>query len=79
MCWIVYSPYQPHYQEEVASPGLAVARRCVGVFADSVLGKHLPPDDQLTHTLFSRQRQQAVVLTVQAHIQQVFFRKVVGN
>lgn len=77
--WIFYSQYQPNYEEEVSSRRLAVTRRCAAIFVNSVLGKHLPPDDQLTHTLFSRQRQQAVVLTVQTHVKQVFFRKMVGN
>lgn len=73
----ICSPYQPHDEQEVASRGLAVPR-CAAAVADSVLGEHLPPDDQLTHALFGRQGQQAVVLAVQAHVQQVFFRKVVG-
>ncbi len=57
---------------------LAVAW-CGAAAVGSLLGKHLPPDDQLTHPLLRRQRQQAVVLTVQTHVQQVFFRQVVGN
>lgn len=66
-------PYQPHYEEEVSSLWLAVGRCCAAA-AGSLLGKYLPPDDQLTHTLLRCQRQQAVVLAVQAHIQQVLFR-----
>lgn len=71
-------PYQPHYEEEVSSLWPAVARRCAAA-VDSLLGKYLPPDDQLTHTLLRGQWQQAVVLAVQAHIQQVLFRQVVGD
>ena len=65
----------------MSSLGLAGARRCAAAAAavGSLLGKHLPPDDQLTHPLLGRQRQQAVVLTVQAHVQQVLFRKMVGD
>lgn len=75
----VSSPYQPHYEEEVSSQRLVETRRCAAIFANPELGKHLPPDDQLAHTPFSCQRQQAVVLAVQTHVQQVFFRKMVGN
>ncbi|XP_068566474.1 uncharacterized protein [Cebidichthys violaceus] len=63
---------QSHYKEEVTSCRLAVARHCAAA-ASSLLGKHLPPDDQLTHPRLRRQRQQAVVLAVQAHVQQVLF------
>lgn len=61
---------------------LAVAWRRAATVATairSLLGKHFPPDDQLTHSLLGRQRQQAVVLAVQAHVQQVLFGKVVGD
>lgn len=58
---------------------LAVAWCCAAAAVCSLLGKHFPPDDQLTHPLLSRQRQQAVVLAVQAHVQQVLFRKMVGD
>lgn len=58
---------------------LTVAWRCAAAAVSSLLGKHLPPDDELTHPLLRRQRQQAVVLAVQAHIQQVLFGKVVGD
>lgn len=63
----------------MSSQRLVETRRCAAVLANSELGKHLPPNDQLTHTLLSCQRQQAVVLAVQTHVQQVFFRKMVGN
>lgn len=73
-------PYQPHYEEEVSSLRLAVAWHCAAAATvSSLLGEHLPPDDQLTHPLLGRQRQEAVVLAVQAHIQQVLFRQVVGD
>lgn len=73
------SPYQPHYEEKVSSLRLAVAGHCAATAVGSLLGKHLPPDDQLTHPLLGRQRQQAVVLAVQAHVQQVFFGQMVGD
>lgn len=64
----------------MSSLRLAVAWRCAAAAAvSSLLGEHLPPDDQLTHPLLRRQRQQAVVLAVQAHIQQVLFRQMVGD
>lgn len=62
----------------MSSLWLAVAR-CRAAAISSLLGKHLPPDDQLTHPLLSRQRQQAVVLAVQTHIQQVLFGQMVGD
>lgn len=73
----------------MSSLWLAVARRlaatataaaaAAAAAVSSLLGEHLPPDDQLTHALLRRQRQEAVVLAVQAHIQQVLFRQVVGD
>ena len=73
-------PYQPHYEEEVSSLRLAVTQRCAAAAAvSSLLRKHLPPDDQLTHALLRSQRQQAVVLAVQTHVQQVLFGKMVGD
>lgn len=71
----------------MSSTRLAVVWRCAAaaaatataVLPSSLLGKHFPPDDQLTHSLLGRQWQQAVVLAVQAHIQQVLFGKVVGD
>lgn len=71
--------YQPDYEEEVSSQRLVETWRCAAVLANSELGKHLPPDDQLTHALVSSQGQQAVVLAIQTHVQQVFFREMVGN
>lgn len=62
----------------MSSQWLAVAWGCAAA-AGSLLGKHFPPDDQLTHALLGRQWQQAVVLAVQAHIQQVVFRQMVGD
>lgn len=76
---VVLTPHQAHYEEEVSSLRLVVARRCCAVTVGSLLGKHLPPDDELTDPLLGRQRQQAVVLAVQAHIQQVLFRQMVGD
>lgn len=65
----------------MSSTRLAVAwrRAAADTAVCSLLGKHFPPDDQLTHSLLSCQRQQAVVLAVQAHIQQVLFGKMVGD
>lgn len=57
----------------------AVAWRRVAAAVGSLLREHLPPDDQLTHPLLGRQRQQAVVLAVQAHVQQILFWKMVGD
>ncbi|TNN46696.1 hypothetical protein EYF80_043104 [Liparis tanakae] len=71
-------PYQSHDEEEVASLRLAVAGRRAAA-AGPLLGEHLPPDDQLTDPPLGRQRQQAVVLAVQTHVQQVLFGQMVGN
>lgn len=71
-------PYDPHDEQEVAARRtLEDPRRPSTV--GPLLGEHLPPDHQLAHSLLSRQRQQAVVLAVQTHVQQVLFGKVVGN
>lgn len=43
-----FLPYQPHNEEEVSALWLAVARRGS---VSPLLGKHLSPDDQLTHAL----------------------------
>lgn len=64
----------------MSSTRLAVAwRRAAAAAARSLLGKNLPPDDQLAHSLLGRQWQQAVVLAVQANIQQVLFGEMVGD
>lgn len=72
-----FSPHQPHYEEEVSSLRLAEARRRLS--AGSLLREHFSPDDQLTDTLLRRQWQQAEVLAVQTHVQQVLLREMVGN
>jgi len=56
-------------------PAVAGRRAAAG----PLLGEHLPPDDQLTDPPLGRQRQQAVVLAVQTHVQQVLFGQMVGN
>lgn len=73
----ILPPYQSNDEEEVTSFRQAVAGRCAAAVG-SLLGEHLPPDDQLTHPLLRGQRQQAVVLAVQAHVQQVLFGQMVG-
>lgn len=62
------------WSEACHSPAPAAAAT-----VSSLLRKHLPPDDQLPHTLLRRQRQQTVVLTVQTHVQEILFRKMVGD
>lgn len=64
--------YNPHDEKEVTALRLPEA---VG----PPLGEHLPPDHQLAHSLLGRQRQQAVVLAVQTHVQQVLLGEVVGD
>lgn len=73
------STYDPHDEQEVAALRVPeVPRRCPTAVGPP-LGEDLPPDHQLAHSLLGRQRQQAVVLAVQTHVQQVLFGKVVGD
>lgn len=71
-------PHQTHGKEEDSAVGLGVAwPRGGGGSVGAALQEHLPPHHQLPHTLLCPQTQQAEVLTVQTHIQQVLFRQVV--
>lgn len=72
-------PYDAHDEQEVTAPRMPEAPRRRPPAVCPLLGEHLPPDHQLAHSLLGRQRQQAVVLAVQTHVQQVLFGKVVGN
>lgn len=73
-------PYDAHDEQEVTALRMPEApRRRRPPAVGPLLGEHLPPDHQLAHSLLGRQRQQAVVLAVQTHVQQVLFGKVVGN
>lgn len=73
------SPYDPHDEQKVAALRVPEAPHRWPPAFGPLLGKDLPPDHQLADTLLGRQWQQAVVLAVQTHVQQVLFRKVVGN